>query len=260
MEYKNSIKLEIKESIAILTFNTPETMNAMTEELMSETMEALKAINKDLSIRAAIVTGSGKAFMAGANLKEIGSMPLEVNTEYNDKIISMVQAFNHLRVPVIAAMNGYAFGGGLELALGCTIRIASSKCKMGLPEVGLGILPGAGGTQRLPRLIPQGRAMYLLLTGETIDAQKAYEMGIVDEVTDPENLIDRCFAIAKTIASKAPLSVEIIKNCVVNGLEMDIDHAIQYTSRQLEKLVVSNDFQEGIASFLEKRSPKFSRN
>lgn len=258
MEY-NNIKLEINDGIAIITFNRPETMNAMTEELMEETRDALSCINRDLTVRVAIVTGEGKAFMAGANLKVIGDMPLEENTAYNNKIIAMINDFNRCRVPVIAAINGFAFGGGLELSLACAIRIASKKAKMGLPEVGLGILPGAGGTQRLPRLIPQGRALKLLLTGDTLTADDAFQIGIVDEVAEPDELMSVCVSLAQRIASKPPLSVEIIKDCVINGAEMDLDHAIKYTSSQLEKLVVSDDFQEGIKSFLEKREGHFNR-
>lgn len=258
MEY-TVIQVTRKGGVGLITLSSPENRNALTEQLMVEVRDALAEFGRDTGIRCVILTGSGKAFMAGANLKAVGQLSVEENAAYNSRILAMTREAANLRVPVIAAINGYAFGGGLELALACTLRIASEKALMGLPEVGLGILPGAGGAQRLPRLIPMGRAMKLMLTGETVTAQEALEAGIIEEVTPPEELLPRAFALAEQIAGRAPLAVEAIKDCVLAGADLPLEEAMAYTCKSLKGLTDTEDFREGIASFLEKRPPVFRR-
>jgi len=258
MEY-NSILFEKREKTAIITFNRPESMNAIAPVLMDEVQDALQIINEDTEIGCAIVTGAGKAFMAGADLKLFSMSDSSQSKSYNDRIIAMNNAFDRLRVPVIAAINGYAMGGGLELALACSIRVASTKAKMALPEVKLGIIPGSGGTQRLPRLIPRGRALKLLLTGDSIDAKEAYFMGVVDDVTEPDELLPFCLAMAERINMNGPFAVEMVKKCVGVGMNMAFEEAMEYTTVQISTLKNTSDSSEGARAFTEKRPPIFKR-
>lgn len=258
MKY-NSITYEKVNRTAIITFNTPETMNAISANMMDEVQHALHDIEQDTSIGCAIVTGNGRAFMAGADLKLFRESSSEESTAYNNKIIQMNHSFENLRVPVIAAINGYAMGGGFELALSCTMRFASQRAKLALPEVKLGIIPGSGGTQRLPRIIPKGRAMRLLLTGETITAEEAYRLGVVDEVTESDELLPACLSLADKINANAPLAVEMAKKCVNVGLNMAFAEAMEYTDVQIKTLKHSSDAKEGPLSFVEKRAPVYKR-
>ena len=253
----NTIILEKKEKIAHLILNRPEVHNAINEEMIAEMRQAIEAVNGDESVRVVILTGSGKAFQAGADIAELSRMnPLQI-LRWNQGLIENFNALEAMRQPVIAAINGYALGGGLELALACTMRIASEKAKMGLPEVKIGIIPGAGGTQRLPRLIGKGRAAEMILTGEMIDAQTAYRMGLVNKVVPHEELMKAAEELANKIIANGPIAVSLAKDAIEVGEDLPLDAAIQYAQKNCVTCFATEDMKEGTQAFIEKRSPRF---
>jgi len=253
----NTIVLERKDKIATLTLNRPEVFNAINEQMIDEFREAVAALERDESIRVVIITGAGKAFQAGADIGELSRMnPLQI-LRWNQGVVQNFNALEAMRQPVIAAINGYALGGGLELALACTMRIASEKAKMGLPEVKIGIIPGAGGTQRLPRLIGKGRAAEMILTGEMIDAQTAYRMGLVNKVVPHEELMKAAEELANKIIANGPIAVSLAKDAIEVGEDLPLDAAIQYAQKNCVTCFATEDMKEGTQAFIEKRSPRF---
>ncbi|NOX37364.1 MAG: enoyl-CoA hydratase [Calditrichaeota bacterium] len=257
METKNLL-VEKSEHYAVVTINRPEKLNALNAATVTELYQVMKELQKDEAMRAVIITGSGeKAFVAGADIAEIAK-----HDEISGKIFAMrgqkvFRFIEKMRLPVIAAINGYALGGGCELAMACHLRIASSKAKFGQPEINLGLIPGYGGTQRLPRLIGRTQAMYLLLTGEMIDARKALEIGLVNEVVEPEKLMDRARELAKTLTEKAPIAVNYILDVVDQGLNLNLDMALNLEAEMFGNICATEDMKEGTAAFLEKRKPQF---
>jgi len=256
MAFKTII-LEKKEKIAYLTLNRPDVMNAISEELINETMEAVVQIEQDEEILVLVITGAGKAFMAGADIAELSRMRPYRLHKWNHLIVDNLNALERLRQPVIAAINGFALGGGLELAMACDIRIASEKAKVGLPEVTLGITPGAGGTQRLPRLVGKGLAMELLLTGKMIDAQEAYRIGLVNKVVPAEELMQATEEMANRIIANGPIAVQLVKDAVYVGTELPLEAAIEYGHKNVVLSIDTEDAKEGLTAFLEKRPPKW---
>jgi len=256
MDYK-AIIFERKGKIAHITLNRPEAYNAISALMTSELKQALIEIDKDESLQVVIITGAGNAFQAGADIQELSRMsPLEI-LKWNQGLVENNNALEKLRQPVIAAINGFALGGGLELALACTIRVASEKAKMGLPEVKLGIIPGAGGTQRLPRLVGKGIAAELVLTGEMIDAQTALRIGLVNKVVPPEELMTTSGRIAQQIIANAPIAVFMAKDAIEVGRDLPLDAAIQYAQKNLVTCFSTEDMKEGTKAFIEKRPPQF---
>jgi enoyl-CoA hydratase/carnithine racemase len=253
----SAVTVERQGAIAVVQLARPNQLNALTTELTRELALAMTDLHDDPNVRGVVITGEGRAFAAGAELRDVLDRDIAGNLAYNREVIDAFQLVADLPVPTIAAINGFALGGGLELALACTIRIASVEAKLGLPEVRLGILPGAGGTQRLPRLIGRSRALLLLLSGRTISAQVAHDFGIVDQVVPPDRVLSVAIDLASEIARNAPLSVRAIKNAVDVGVEMSLSAATSYTERHLEVLLHSPDSREGIEAFLEKRDPRF---
>jgi len=253
----SAVSVEREGAIAVVRLARPEQLNAFTTELTRGLAAAVTDLHADHSVLSVVITGEGRAFAAGAQLRDVIDRDLVGNLAYNREVIDAFQLVADLPVPTIAAINGFALGGGLELALACTIRIASVEAQLGLPEVKLGILPGAGGTQRLPRLIGRSRALLLLLSGRTISAQMAYDLGVVDQVVPPDSVLSVAIDLASEIARNAPLSVRAIKDAVDVGLELPLSAAVSYTERKLEILLHSPDSREGIAAFLEKRDPRF---
>jgi enoyl-CoA hydratase len=252
-----TIKIEKEDGIAVLTLNRPEVMNAISDEMTAETAEAVAAINNDNGVQVLIVTGAGKAFQAGADIQQLSEMtPLQL-IRWNEGLVRNNAALEKLRQPVIAAINGAAMGGGLELALGCTLRVASEKAVLGLPEVNLGIIPGAGGTQRLPRLIGKGRATKMILTGEIIGADEALRIGLIDEVAAPEELMDVAKKLAKKIMSKGPVAIEMAKDAIEVGMQCPIEEAVQYSQKNCAICFSTDDMKEGMSAFLEKRRANF---
>jgi enoyl-CoA hydratase len=257
VNYKN-IKIEQEGVTAILTLHRPDVLNALNAELKEETAKALKELNRDPNILVIIMTGSGeKAFSAGADLNELKKLTAVEGLERSLSGQKLSLQMESLDKPIIAAINGYALGGGCELALACDIRIASEKAKLGQPEVNLGIIPGFGGTQRLPRVVGKGKAMELILTGDIIDAQEALKIGLVEKVVPPEKLMETAKEMAQKIASKGPIAIRLSKKAIHEGLQMDLDRGLALESSYFGAVCSTQDKLEGISAFLEKRKPQF---
>lgn len=255
--YKTLI-YEKKENIGLLTINRPEKLNAISNELISELKKLLDEIENDGELRVLIITGAGdKAFVAGADIKELVDRDARLGRRISKERQEVFSRIENLPVPVIAAVNGYALGGGLELALACSIRICSEKAQFGAPEVKLGIIPGDGGTQRLPRLVGLGRAMEMILTGDFIDAQEAYRIGLVNKVLPQEELMDKAMELAKKIASRPPLAVRFAKEAVNRSQEGDAASGFALESYLHALSCTTEDKKEGVSAFLEKRKGKF---
>jgi enoyl-CoA hydratase len=257
MKSYNTIRLEKKEGIGYLTLNRPEVRNAFNQEMIDEIRDALRLIDKDESIRVLIITGAGKAFQAGADIAELRVMkPMDI-LRWNEGIVRINAALEKLRQPVIAAINGVAMGGGLELAISCTLRVIVESAKMAVPEVKLGIIPGTGGTQRLPRLIGKGRAAEMLLTGDVVNAQGAYEMGLVNRVVPDGEAIQGAEELAKKIMANGPLAVEMAKDALEIGKDLPLEQAVQYSQKNCVTCFSTEDMKEGMNAFLEKRKANF---
>jgi enoyl-CoA hydratase len=253
----NTIILERKQNIAYLILNRPEVYNAINEQMIAEFRQAIDALDRDESIRVVVITGAGKAFQAGADIAELSRMdPIQI-LRWNQGIVENFNALEEMRQPVIGAINGFALGGGLELALACTMRIASEKARMGLPEVKIGIIPGAGGTQRLPRLIGKGIAAEMILTGEMIDAQTAYRIGLVNKVVPHEELMRASEQLANKIIANGPIAVSLAKDAIEIGKDLPLNAAIQYAQKNCVTCFATEDMKEGTQAFIEKRSPQF---
>jgi len=257
MNYEN-IVLEKKNSVAYVTVNRPKVLNALNMATMDELRAAFHDIKNDAGVRVVILTGSGeKAFIAGADINELAAHDAVSGKEYTHRGQSVLNLIENLGKPVIACLNGFTLGGGCEIAMACTMRLASDNAKLGQPEVKLGIIPGYGGTQRLPRLVGKGRAMQLVLTGEMITAQEAYRIGLVNEVTSPAELIPRAEAIAQKIIANAPLAVQYSLEAINKGLEMTLPEALYLEAVLFSVACSSEDKKEGTTAFLEKRPAQF---
>ena len=257
MAYDNLL-FEVSDKIARITFNRPNVLNALNRKTMDELGDCLKKVRADDDIRVLILTGAGeKAFVAGADINEL-SQQTPVNgrefTLYGQEIFHRLET---LGKPVIAAINGFALGGGCELALACTLRVAGRNAKLGQPEVKLGLMPGYGGTQRLPRLCGKGVAHELLLTGEMISADEALRVGLVNRVVEPGEVLTTAEAIAKKIIANAPLAVKYALEAVERGMEMPQEQGLFLEATLFGLCCATQDMREGTRAFLEKRSPKF---
>jgi len=257
MSYEN-ILIEKKNAIAYVTVNRPKVLNALNMATMEELRTAFTHIKHDPVTRVAILTGSGeKAFIAGADIGELAKQDAVSGKEYTHRGQSVLDLIESLGKPVIACINGFALGGGCEIAMACTMRLASQNAKLGQPEVKLGIIPGYGGTQRLPRLVGKGMAMHLVLTGEMISAEEAHRIGLVNEVTAPADLIPRAEAIAQKIIANAPLAIQYAMEAVNRGLELTLPDALYLEATLFAVCCATEDKKEGTAAFLEKRAPQF---
>jgi enoyl-CoA hydratase/carnithine racemase len=253
-----TILYEKKGPIAYVTLNRPKVLNALSQAVFAELKVAFDDARDDASVRSVILTGSGdKAFVAGADIAEMSSFPASQMQESTRRSQGVTELIENLGKPVIAAVNGFALGGGCELAMACTIRIAAENAKFGQPEVKIGIMPGAGGTQRLPRLVGKGRALQLILSGEIINAQEAYRIGLVNEVVPLANLIARAEAILNQINSNAPLGVKFSIDAVNKGLDGSVSEGLLIEASLFGVCGGSEDKKEGTSAFLEKRAPKF---
>jgi enoyl-CoA hydratase/carnithine racemase len=253
-----NILLEKKNAIAYVTVNRPKVLNALNMATMEELRVAFTDIKSDAAIRVAILTGAGeKAFVAGADIGELAKQDAVSGKEYAHRGQAVLDLIENLGKPVIACINGFALGGGCELALACTMRLASENAKLGQPEVKLGIIPGYGGTQRLARLVGKGLAMQMVLAGEMITAQEAHRIGLVNEVTALAELIARAEAIAAKIVANAPLAVQYAMEAVNKGMEMTLAEGLFLEASLFGVCCATSDKAEGTAAFLEKRPAVF---
>lgn len=254
-----TLELDVRDRIATITVNRPDKLNALNDETIAELGEAIGLVDRREDIGGVILTGAGtKAFVAGADIAELARQgPLD-GRERSRRGQEVFMRFERSPKPVLAAVNGFALGGGCELALACHIRIASERAKLGLPEVKLGIGPGYGGTQRLPRLVGKGRALQLILTGEMIDAQEAYRIGLVNSVVPGPELLREAERILKQILSQGPIAVALCIEAVNRGLDGTIEDGLAIEANHFGLLASTDDMREGMAAFLEKRVPRFA--
>lgn len=251
------LKWQVEEAIGLLTLNSPETLNALNSTLLQELEAWVDGPARDSSLRAIIITGEGKAFVAGADIREMLSLNVEEARAFGILGSRIFRKIEKLSIPVLAAINGFALGGGCELALSCDLRFASKRAKMGQPEVGLGITPGFSGTQRLPRVIGVAKAKELIYTGRIIGAEEALEMGLVNRVYEAEELLEKTMELAKQITANSGSAVQKSKACIDRGIDMDLDNGI-YVENELFALCFSHEDQkEGMQAFTEKRKAAF---
>lgn len=251
------IRLNREGAIATLTIDHQETLNALSSALLTELNAAVNEVRVDLSLRVLIITGAGRAFVAGADIREMSTMSAAEAKAYGDFGAKVFRNIETLPIPVIAAVNGFALGGGCELSMACDIRIASERAKFGQPEVGLGITPGFSGTQRMPRLIGPAKAKELIYTADIVKAEEALNIGLVNKVVSPESLMEEAMAMAKKIASKSGSAVRASKEAIDRGLQSDIDTGIMVEENLFSLCFAHNDQKEGMKAFLEKRAPEF---
>ena len=251
------VLLDVQNGIAVLTLNRPKAYNALKIDLLKELDALLDRLEADAGVRVLIITGSGeKAFAAGADIKEFSDFsPAEAEqmARFGQSLFSRIETFPK---PVIAAVNGFALGGGCELAMACHFRTASENARFGQPEIGLGLIPGYGGTQRLPRLIGRGRAMEMLMTGEPIDARTALQWGLVNHVFPQEELLPRTRAIAEKLARYSSLPLHKIIRTVADGAD-DLERGLTAEAARFAECFATEDFREGVSAFLERRKPDF---
>ncbi len=257
MAYEN-LKLEVKDNIGYCTINRPKVLNALNAQTLFELMAVFSGVKNENKVSGVILTGAGeKAFVAGADIGELSKQKPISGKEF---ALMGQQVFNFIEdlgKPVIAAVNGYALGGGCELAMACNIRIASESAKFGQPEVNLGIIPGYGGTQRLPRLVGIGRAMELILSGEVIDAQEAFRIGLVNKVVPAKELISASENILLKILSKGPVAVKLAMEAINHGTRMSLSEGLLLEADLFGLACSTQDMREGTGAFIEKRKAKF---
>lgn len=252
MAFENII-LEKEENIAVITFNRPEAMNALNNRTRAEFAQAIREVEADEAVKVLILTGSGKSFVAGSDIKEFNA-----TTPYTaHNIVRLGSMVEKLMKPVIAAVNGFCLGGGCEIAMACDIIIASEKAKFGQPEINLGIIPGGGGTQRLPRLIGSCRAKELIFTGDIIRADEADRLGLVNKVVPMDELMTVAREIAAKIASKSPAALKLAKQAINKGMQTSLQDGLDYEYEMYALALSLEDKAEGVSAFLEKRSPQF---
>jgi len=260
VEYKNLL-IENSDGVVTLTINRPQALNALNSEVLTELGAALCQLEGDTAARVIVLTGAGdKAFVAGADIKEMAAMTACEGHRFGHNGQQVMLAMQKMKTPVIAAVNGFALGGGLELALACDFIYASTNARLGFPEVTLGIMPGFGGTQNLARRIGTGKANELIFTGKMINAEKAHAWGIVNETFAPEELLAKARETAATIAGVGLLGVAYAKDAIANGVNMTKEDGFRYEAALFGVLFSSHDQKEGMAAFVDKRKPAFNGN
>ena len=259
MSYETILLEEREPGIWLLTVNRPKALNALAPQVLDDIAAATRAVVADASARCLLVTGAGdRAFIAGADIAAMSAMSMLDAREFALKGHATLRAFEMASFPVIALVNGFALGGGCELALACDFIVASEKAVFGQPEVNLGICPGFGGTQRLTRVVGKSMALDLVTTGRQVRADEALRMGLVNHVVAPDALVDKGFELARLIAAKGPVAVKFSKHLVQHGQDMDLANANTFEADVFALLCATDDKREGMAAFLEKRAPKFS--
>ncbi len=254
----DTILVERRGPVAFIRFNRPDKLNAMNTKMKDEILDALATFETDDAVRVVVFTGQGnKAFVAGADINEFkGRTAVEQWDLYQQPFL--YDGVDRFPKPIIAMINGYCLGGGCELALACDIRIASDRAQIGQPEINIGIIPGGGGSQRLPRLVGLGKAMQLILTGERIPAEEALRIGLVDEIVPHDQLEARALEIANRIAEKSPIAVKLAKQAVKASARMGIEEGLRYEQTLFSLIFTTHDKDEGVRAFLEKRPPKWT--
>ncbi len=257
MGYKN-INLQIDGPVAFVTVNRPDALNALDKETIAELDKCFSSLASDRGVLCVIFTGgSSKSFVSGADIGELASCDLISGKVISERGQAMLDKIEQLPQPVIAAINGYALGGGCEIAMACDIRLASEKAKLGQPEVGLGLIPGYGGTIRLARLVGAGKARQMILSGDHINASEAHRIGLVDGVYPPAELMPKAIEMARKIASVGPLAIKAAKRAINAALDIDIRRGCAYEASLFAGVCAMSDKNEGTAAFLEKRKPEF---
>ncbi len=254
-----AVLTELSERILTVTVNRPEKLNALNAEVVEGLRTAFHDAKRNAGVGAIIVTGAGeKAFVAGADIAGFSALPVEAAVELSRKGQVVLDLLEGLGKPSIAAVNGFALGGGCELAMACTLRVATKNARFGQPEVNLGLIPGYGGTQRLPRLVGKGRALEMILTGEPVTADEAWRIGLVNRVVEPGTLIPACRELARKILGKAPFAVKRALEAVNEGLDLPLDAAEKHEAALFGLCASSEDWKEGVSAFLEKRPAAFT--
>jgi len=251
-----TLVFEKREQVAWLILNKPLAGNTIDLQLAGELADACRRANQDETLRAAVLTGAGDAFCVGIDLDELASLT-PADLSHANAAAMASRAVASLDLPVIAAVNGDALGAGLELALACDIRIASDKARFGFPETSYGLIPGGGGTQRLPRIVGKGKATEMVLTAETIDAAEAFRIGLVSRAVAPDSLVEETEEVAKRLVSRAPIAVRYAKEAVAKGMDMTLDQGLRLEADLSFLLQTTDDRAEGIKAFLDKRPPTF---
>ncbi len=254
LTYQN-ITTAVEDQVGIVTLNRPKVLNALNHELMAELVKALETFDRDDSIRVIVLTGGERAFAAGADIKEMSD---ETTVSIMDKDqFSTWDRIKNVRKPIIAAVSGYALGGGCELVMNCDIIIASETAQFGQPEINLGVIPGAGGTQRLTRIVGKYKAMELILTGRPFTANEAHQLGLVNKVAPVELFLEEAKAMAKEIAKKSPIAVKLAKESIMKTFETTLNEGLQFERKNFYMLFSSEDQKEGMKAFMEKRQASF---
>ena len=255
-----TIRYEKQDQIAIVTIDRPEALNALNSTVIAELEQVVTELENDGTVRCMILTGEGRSFVAGADIGEQYPLDLDGGRRWGQRGSALLRRIEKLEFPTIAAVNGFALGGGCELALSCDIILASEKAKFGQPEVGLGITPGFYGTQRLPRRVGIAKAKELIFSGKTIGAEEAKEIGLANAVYPPEELLNGAIAMAKSFAANAPIAVKYSKACIDRGMQMDSDDGIALENELFAMCYATADQKEGMGAFLEKRKEKHFQN
>lgn len=257
IENLQNLKVEIKEKVCVVTINRPKALNALNNDTLKELSQVVDAIEENEEILGVIITGEGKAFVAGADIRQMQDYKSEEGRKYAGYAQGIFDKIEGLEKPVIAAVNGYALGGGCELAMSCDIRIASERAIFGQPEVNLGVIPCFGGTQRLSRLVGTGIAKELIFTGRQVKAEEAKAIGLVNKVVAGENLLEEAMNMMAEITAKAPIAIRYAKVVINKGVDMDLKNALELEKDIAGLTFATEDKQEGMNAFLEKRKPEF---
>ena len=252
-----TIRYEKKDNIALVTIDRPEALNALNSTVIAELEQVVTTLENDGTIRAMILTGEGRSFVAGADIGEQYPLDLDGGRRWGQRGSALFRRMEKLEFPTIAAVNGFALGGGCELAMSCDIILASEKAKFGQPEVGLGITPGFSGTQRLPRRVGVAKAKELIFSGRMVKADEAERIGLVNAVYAPEALLDGAMEMARSFAKNAPIAVKYAKACIDRGMQTDIDSGIACENELFAMCFATADQKEGMGAFLEKRTAEF---
>ena len=252
-----TVRFEKKDNIALVTIDRPEALNALNSTVIAELEQVVTELENDSTVRAMILTGEGRSFVAGADIGEQYPLDLDGGRRWGQRGSALFRRMERLEFPTIAAVNGFALGGGCELAMSCDIILASEKAKFGQPEVGLGITPGFSGTQRLPRRVGVAKAKELIFSGRMVKADEAERIGLVNAVYTPEALLDGAMEMARSFAKNAPIAVKYAKACIDRGMQTDIDSGIAYENELFAMCFATADQKEGMGAFLEKRTAEF---